>query len=251
MTEDIEKNIPRYAILSHTWKEKEEVSFKEMMDGTGTSKEGYKKIKFCGDQAMRDGIEYFWVDTCCIDKLHSAELTEAINRMFRWYRNAAKCYVYLSDVSKTDFNANDKSTFRKSRWWTRGWTLQELLAPKSVEFFSEEGELLGDRKLLEQEIHDITGIAIEALRGGHLATFDVEERLSWTENRQTTKEEDKAYCLLGLFEVYMVPIYGEGSEHAFKRLYDEIGKPSSKLLLHPISTTTHAVIKYTYCARLY
>jgi len=231
LTEDIvgEKNIPRYAILSHTWKEKEEVSFKEMMDGTGTRKEGYKKIKFCGDQAKRDGIQHFWVDTCCIDKSNSTELSEAINCMFRWYRNAAKCYVYLSDVSKTSFNSNDKSMFRKSRWWTRGWTLQELLAPKSVEFFSEEGELLGDRELLEQEIHAITGIAIEALQGGDLGTFDVEERFSWAENRQTTKEEDKVYSLLGLFGVYMVPIYGEGSAHAFKRLHSEIAKPSSKL----------------------
>ena len=121
---------PQYAILSHTW-EADEVTFKDLMDGTGKGKAGYRKIQFCGEQARRDSLQYFWVDTCCIDKSNSTELAKAINSMFRWYRNAAKCYVYLSDVMINKRKANNQSTeltwesaFRASRWFTRGWTVQ-------------------------------------------------------------------------------------------------------------------------------
>jgi hypothetical protein len=145
--------------------------------------------------------------------------------MFRWYQEAAKCYVYLSDVSVAKQNASDKFSeftwepaFRESRWFTRGWTLQELLAPGLVEFVSREGKQLGDKRTLERQIHEITGIAIPALRGTPLSQFRVDERLSWAENRQTTRKEDKAYSLLGIFDVFMSLIYGEGEENAFKRL---------------------------------
>jgi hypothetical protein len=138
-----------------------------MMEGTGKGKAGYRKIRFCGKQASDDGIRFSWVDTCCIDKSSSAELSEAINSMFRWYCNAAKCYVYLSDVSTNGYTKNDPSSqrtwklaFQQSRWFTRGWTLQELIAPTSVEFFSVESQRLGDRNSLVQEIHEITGITI-------------------------------------------------------------------------------------------
>src|SRR5947209_7172993 len=97
--------------------------------------------------------------------------------------------------------------FRKSRWFTRGWTLKELLAPGSVEFFSREGKQLGDKRTLERQIHEITGIAIPALRGTPLSQFGIDERLSWAENRQTTRKEDKAYSLLGIFDVFMSLIY--------------------------------------------
>ncbi|KAH8600212.1 WD40-repeat-containing domain protein [Bisporella sp. PMI_857] len=195
-------NIPDYAILSHTWGEDiEEVTFQDLKDGTGKSKAGYKKIRFCGEQAGQDGIQYFWVDTCCIDKSNNTEPAGAINSMFRWYRDANKCYVYLSDVSAST---------------------SKLLAPTSVQFFSLEGERLGDKKTLEQRIHQITNIPIAALRGTPLTQFDVEERLLWAEVRQTTHGEDKAYSMLGIFDVYMPLIYGEGREHAFKRLRKEI-----------------------------
>ena len=225
--------IPPYAILSHTWKEGQEVTFKDLMDGTGKSKSGYDKIRFCGQQAKRDGLQYFWVDTCCIDKSNHAELQEAINSMFRWYQNAAKCYVYLSDVSKAKRKASDQFSeftwepaFRGSRWFIRGWTLQELLAPDSVEFFSLEGKQLGSKRTLERQIHEITGIAVLALRGSPLSKFSVEERLSWARYRETTRKEDKAYSLLGIFDIFMPLIYGEGEEHAFKRLRKKIDKPS-------------------------
>jgi hypothetical protein len=234
LAEDFDE-IPRYAILSHTWgPDAEEVTFKDLIDSTGENKAGYDKIRFCGEQAKRDGIQYFWVDTCCIDKSSSAELSESINSMFRWYRDAAKYYVYLSDVSGPAFENYNKPerllwelVFKKSKWFTRGWTLQELLASGSVEFFSREGNRLGDKKTLEREIHEITGIAIPALRGAPLCTFGVDERLSWAESRQTKRKEDKAYSLLGIFDVYMTPIYGEGRDHAFKRLLKKIAKYDS------------------------
>ena len=166
-------NIPSYAILSHTWG-LEEVTFKDMIEGNRRSKTGFDKIRFCGEQARRDGLKYFWLDTCCIDKSNAVELQEAINSMFRWYQNAVKCYVYLSDVSTKKRKASDSFTeytwepaFRSSKWFTRGWTLQELLAPSpgSVEFFSQERDRLGDKRSLERQIHEITGIAVSALRG--------------------------------------------------------------------------------------
>jgi hypothetical protein len=109
LTEDIvdDDKIPPYAILSHTWKDGEEVTFQELIDGTGKGKPGYEKIRFCGEQAKRDGLRYFWVDTCCINKSNNTELSEAINSMFRWYCSATRCYVYLSDVSSPAFDTND------------------------------------------------------------------------------------------------------------------------------------------------
>jgi hypothetical protein len=166
LAEFVGNDIPRYAILSHTWgADHEEVTFKDMVDGTGKAKAGYRKIRFCKKQAAKDGLQFFWVDTCCIDKSISTELTEAINSMFRWYQDAARCYVYLPDVSTggsvgdDEFARRWKTAFKKSRWFTRGWTLQELIAPVSVEFFSVEGERLGDKKSLERTLHEITGIA--------------------------------------------------------------------------------------------
>ncbi|UKZ53151.1 hypothetical protein TrVGV298_006943 [Trichoderma virens] len=215
-------NIPRYAILSHTWdSDTQEVTFRDLVDGTGIEKTGYDKIRFCAAQARRDGLRYIWVDTCCIDKANNTELAEAINSMFRWYQNASRCYAYLSDISDAG-PTNDsqqseliwESAFRKSRWFTRGWTLQELLAPASVEFFTKGGLRLGDKRTLERQIHEITNIAVEALRGNDLSMFTVEERFKWAETRQTTLEEDWTYCLLGIFGVFMPLIYGEGKTNA-------------------------------------
>jgi hypothetical protein len=234
LTKDLINNIPPYAILSHTWgNDEEEVTFKDLAESSRDIKAGYQKIQFCADQAARDGLEHFWVDTCCIDKSNNTELSEAINSMFRWYRNAAKCYVYLSDVSINEHNQNNlpsqswEAAFRKSRWFTRGWTLQELIAPPSVEFFSVEGKRLGDKKSLGQQIHEATGLAVQALEGRTLFEYSVDERMSWAEKRETKREEDKAYSLLGIFDIHMPLIYGEGIKNAFRRLQEEIEKCSS------------------------
>jgi hypothetical protein len=234
LTKDLINDVPPYAILSHTWgDDNQEVTFKDLAEGSGIIKAGYRKIQLCAEQAAHHGLQYIWVDTCCIDKSNNVELSEAINSMFRWYRNATKCYVYLADVSTNDRRSiNDtvhmwESTFRKSRWFTRGWTLQELIAPPSVEFFSSEGKWLGDKKSLEQQVHEITGISVQALRGRALSEFSVDERFSWADSRETTREEDGAYSLLGLFEIYMPLIYGEGKSNALCRLREAIDKGSS------------------------
>jgi hypothetical protein len=236
------KSVPPYAILSHTWgADTEEVSFKDIMEenGRGKNKLGYSKLYFCAEQAASDGLQYFWVDTCCIDKGSSTELTEAINSMFRWYREAARCYVYLADVSvaRTLSDSIEQgqvsqttwtSRFQRSKWFTRGWTLQELLAPTMVEFFSIEGQRLGNKSSLVQDIHKATGIPLEALQesAASLSHFSVDERMSWAVNRETKREEDAAYSLFGLFDLYMPLIYGEGRRNAFIRLYREIRKGS-------------------------
>ncbi|KAH8651540.1 beta transducin-like protein HET-E2C*40 [Tricladium varicosporioides] len=231
LTNFFESDIPKYAILSHTWgQDSEEVTFADIMNRTGENKPGFKKIKFCGEQARRDGLLYFWVDTCCINKENNAELSRSINSMFRWYRNASRCYVYLSDVPRPIVDMNNyssptwESDFRRSKWFTRGWTLQELLAPGWVEFFSSEGNRLGDKISLKEQICDLTNIPPSALYGGSLFQFSVEERLRWIDHRKTGKEEDKAYSLLGIFGVYILPIYGEGIAKAFDRLWDEFRK---------------------------
>lgn len=239
MTRDLIKDIPPYAILSHTWSTdpEDEVTFRDLTDGTGQNnfgyrnKPGYTKLLFCAEQTRRDGLRHFWIDTCCIDKSNNTELSEAINSMFRWYKNAVKCYVYLPDVSKSSFDPSDNSSqlpwkiaFRKSKWFTRGWTLQELIAPTLVEFFSQEGLQLGSKTSLEQLIYEITKIPSRALQGHSLSDFSIEERSAWAETRKTTREEDKAYSLLGIFNVSMPLIYGEGREKAFRRLLEEARK---------------------------
>lgn len=224
LVERVGNSIPRYAILSHTWGgDNEEFNFNDVTNGTGKEKPGFRKVQFCGEQAAKDELEYFWVDTCCIDKSSSTELQEAINSMFQWYSKASKCYVYLTDVSCDNFTDGEQS-FPKSRWFTRGWTLQELLAPKYVEFYSLEQKHIGDKNSMMEEIHNITGISIQALQGHPLHQFSIEERKSWAENRHTKREEDLAYSLFGIFSIYMPLLYGEGRENAFARLERKIRK---------------------------
>jgi hypothetical protein len=138
--------------------------------------------------------------------------------MFRWYQNAQKCYVFLSDVGSDTLEGDGELAFRQSRWFKRGWTLQELLAPHSVEFFSRDGARLGGKESLKHTIHEVTGIPVEALSGSDLSEFDVAKRFSWAASRQTTEEEDGAYCLFGIFGVHLPLIYGEGKEDALDRL---------------------------------
>lgn len=229
LTDDLLKDIPPYAILSHTWgPDKEEVTFKDISDGSGRDKTGYIKIQFCADQARKDGLEHIWVDTACIDKTNLVQLSEAIVSMFKWYANAEKCYVFLSDVSspKRDSAENTglwEPALRECKWFTRGWTLQELLAPKVVEFYSREGVRVGDKRSLERTIVEVTGIPETALRGRSLSEFTHQERMGWASKRQTTRIEDRAYCLLGIFDVSMPVVYGE-EQKAFHRLKDELAR---------------------------
>lgn len=227
-TEDLlDAQVPPYAILSHTWGD-QEVTYKDLQSYEDTGgfaeqlKEGSRKIEFCAEQAKRDGLSHFWIDTCMIDKSNSQELQEAINSMFRWYQKAEKCYVYLADVQHSVLDAEGESALRGSRWFTRGWTLQELLAPRSVEFFSAGGVNLGTKELLKHIIHEVTNIPVQALLGKDLSNFSVDDRFSWAKKRSTTREEDRSYCLLGIFGVYLPLIYGEGDESALYRLREVV-----------------------------
>ncbi|KAJ8105580.1 hypothetical protein OPT61_g10088 [Boeremia exigua] len=221
------KLIPPYAILSHRWSTSETL-FEDIFNGNYNQKEqGYQKLKFCAEQAAKDGLRYFWIDTCCIDKWDNNERSNAINSMFQWYRNAVRCYVFLSDVSlsagiETAFCTDWETSFRASAWFTRGWTLQELIAPVSVEFFSCEGQRIGDKVSLERLLHEITGIPLAALQNSPLEQFSTSERMKWAEKRTTSEEEDRVYCVLGLLGVSVPAMYGEGTENALKRLQAEL-----------------------------
>ncbi|RBR26918.1 uncharacterized protein FIESC28_00186 [Fusarium coffeatum] len=214
--EEFQSQIPVYAILSHTWG-KDEVSFVDWQNNfaIARTKDGYHKIERSCQQARADGYDYLWCDTNCIDKRSSSELSEAINSMFNWYKNSAVCYAHLSDVYP-----GDMASFYTSRWFTRGWTLQELLAPKEVIFFDKYGINFGTRSSLSQEIFDITKIEEADMRSGiHKAS--ISKRMSWVSHRQTSRPEDIAYCMLGIFDINMPLLYGEGDK-AFIRLQEEI-----------------------------
>jgi hypothetical protein len=227
LEEFIDKDVPPYVILSHTWA-KEEASFQEMQncDEIVKKKEGYSKIKRCCEVARSDGFNYAWIDTCCIDKTSSSELSEAINSMYRWYSTADVCYAYLSDVPSTRDPNAPGSDFSRSRWFTRGWTLQELIAPSVVIFFGSDWKEIGSKSGLRKAIIDTTGIPLDIILGGTTEEASIAQRMSWAAKRETTRPEDLAYCLMGLFHVHMPMIYGEGGEHAFLRLQEEILKIS-------------------------
>ncbi|KAK7455624.1 hypothetical protein Landi51_02828 [Colletotrichum acutatum] len=223
LLEEFHADKPKYAILSHTWgPDKEEITFREIKQGD-TNKPGIGSVKLegCLRQAKTDGLDYVWIDTCCIDKTNANELGEAINSMFRWYQEAKTCYTFLQDVPSKD-NPKWKSKFRKSRWFTRGWTLQELLAPSELMFYSSDWQALGTKLELSEVVGGITGIPARFLLGAsNLREASVAQRMSWASNRETKRVEDIAYSLLGIFNVVMSLIYGEG-DGAFIRLQDTI-----------------------------
>ncbi|KAK5798311.1 hypothetical protein VI817_004602 [Penicillium citrinum] len=215
-----------YAILSHRWEE-EELSFQEMIAPTEQirQKKGYQKVKHFCERARADGFEYVWVDTCCINKESSAELSESINSMFRWYLNATKCYAYMLDVSMIETDCLDQ--LLTSVWFTRGWTLQELVAPQEMVFLANDWSEIGSRRELASRIEQITNIDTALLLGKtKLYNYCISKRMSWAATRETTRTEDRAYCLMGIFNVNMPLLYGEG-ENAFIRLQEEIMKDSN------------------------
>ncbi|KAF2163983.1 hypothetical protein M409DRAFT_68226 [Zasmidium cellare ATCC 36951] len=207
-----------YVILSHCWASNNdhEVKYDDIISGWKRQKPGFPKVEGTARQARKEGLDWIWIDTCCIDKRSSAETTEAINSMYRWYEEADRCYVYLQDVGP-----GSDISFRQSRWFKRGWTLQELIAPAVVEFFDSEWTHLGSKETRANEISECTGIHVEVLLDRKIKEYSIAQKMSWAADRETTKSEDRAYCLLGLFNINMVPIYGEG-ERAFIRLQEEL-----------------------------
>lgn len=265
LVEFVGEGTPKYAILSHTWEGKE-VSFRDIQDQDALTylnadeppTPAWAKIKNACRQARKDSFEFIWIDTCCIDKSSSAELQEAINSMFAWYRKSAICYAFLSDIHErprpntVQIAGAFHFDISYSRWFTRGWTLQELLAPDFLYFFDASWEALGSRNLWATSISQKTAIPAKCLTGPEYGEFNIYQdknaslrrvqksresiedklqhitvaaRMSWAANRQTTRVEDEAYCLLGLFDINMPMLYGEGNK-AFMRLQQEIMKTS-------------------------
>ncbi|OHE91394.1 hypothetical protein CORC01_13312 [Colletotrichum orchidophilum] len=232
LEEFIEPDFP-YAILSHTWG-REEVSFQELRtqnDENVWRKPGHFKIYHTCRIAKSLDLDYAWIDTCCIDKTSSAELSEAINSMFRWYNRSWVCFAYLSDMEDVASSATFVGNLRVSRWFTRGWTLQELIAPKAITFYNASWQLLGSKETLSRFLSDIAGIDEAILTGkAPLLKVPVATRMSWASKRQTTRTEDSAYCLLGIFDISMPLLYGEGGK-AFARLQSEILQETQDLSL--------------------
>jgi hypothetical protein len=248
-------DIPKYAILSHRWGP-DEVSYQDFSTGAKKNGAGYKKVLECCAFAANDiqmynalgdrqylmtmrgnywpgdldwvwvegGLEWIWVDTCCIDKTSSAELSEAINSMYQWYARSEVCYAYLSDVAR-----GLGVKIERSQWFTRGWTLQELLAPRDVVFLDKDWQGLGHRNDAQTRIARITGIPqlyLDGLQHSLRGEVSAAEKFSWAAQRNTSRKEDQAYCLLGLFDVSMPLLYGEG-DRALRRLQRKIIKSSS------------------------
>ncbi|KAK3987656.1 vegetative incompatibility protein HET-E-1 [Cladorrhinum sp. PSN332] len=205
-------------------------------------KAGYPKIEFACGQAAKEGYTHVWVDTCCIDRKSSGEVTEAINSMFSWYQKAAVCYAYLDDVNLDDYTAGYRTwndDFNNSRWFTRGWTLQELLAPRKVVFYAKGWRLLGTKSSLVKNIQKITKIdELTLLEPRLIHNASVAQRMSWASKRSTTRPEDIAYCLFGIFGINLPIIYGEG-ENAFLRLQEEIIKRSDDHSIFAWGTLGH------------
>lgn len=237
----LEDAAPPYAILSHTWEQNAEVSFQDIQNlDSAKKKKGFAKILSTAKKAEDDGLDFVWIDTCCIEKSSSSELQEAINSMFRWYARANVCYVYLSDVSGRPSDTSlDKwiesvisgdyltNTLAKAVWMSRGWCLQELIAPEHVKFYAQDWSYLGEKSEMLDQISAITNIDVSILdHTSPLSSVSIAKRMSWAANRRTSRVEDQAYCLLGIFEVSMPMLYGEGTR-AFIRLQEEIVRTSN------------------------
>ena len=231
----------KYAILSHRWIDPTEVDYEEMVDLAKMEIEerdeirqrlGYKKILASCEQAKADGYEWLWVDTCCIDKRSSAELSEAINSMYRWYENSTLCYAYLHDVAGPSFpTASDHEKYPNSNgwpeWFSRGWTLQEMIAPSNVQFFDKDWQPIGDKRTLSSILEGITRVPRHILTNGFSSYRPcVAQIISWAADRTTTRVEDRAYSLIGLLDVNMPMLYGEGKK-AFHRLQLEVIRTSN------------------------
>ena len=237
------RHAPEYAILSHCWGS-DEVSFKDYTKEKIQHGTGYTKIISCCAFAKTRGRAWVWIDSCCIDKRSSAELSEAINSMFEWYCVAQECYAYLADVETVLLGTLEGSQqFRYSRWFKRDWTLQELIAPKDVVFLTQTWDPFGyiskpwissrirrifaferqetDGSVLTDTVANITNIPATVLRSYASSDYSAAQRISWMKGRSTTRLEDVAYCLLGIFGINMPLLYGEGYR-AFERLLIEI-----------------------------
>ncbi|KAL3299679.1 beta transducin-like protein [Colletotrichum asianum] len=234
-----------YAILSHTWGS-DEITFQDIRSSERheiKKKKGFSKVAKTCEIAHQQGLEYAWIDSCCIDKSSSAELSEAINSMFAWYQHSKVCFAFLSDLqpcdskdvaSKISFPYTEE-TFGRCHWFTRGWTLQELIAPDNIEFYNCEWKQFSRKTDCLNILSNITGISYAVLQdSSSLRHTPVAVKMSWAATRDTTRVEDRAYSLLGIFDINMPMIYGEGDK-AFRRLQEEIARETNDLAFCNVS----------------
>ncbi|KAF8961870.1 hypothetical protein BDZ97DRAFT_1733502 [Flammula alnicola] len=232
LVRDCIKERIRYAILSHTWLE-DEVTFEDWKLGRNLSGPGYEKLqRFCQVAAAEYEVSLGWMDTICINKDSTSELDESIRSMYRWYENSFICLTYLANTTSLDDMPDD-------RWFTRGWTLQELLSPQRIKFYGKTWTPLTAKEIdndkpsysvgatpapIHRVIEKATGITYSemvffkpGLQGG-----EISRRMVWAAKRTTTRGEDRAYSLMGIFSVTFTIAYGEGVERAFFRLVEQI-----------------------------
>ncbi|KAG1737691.1 hypothetical protein EDB19DRAFT_1717330 [Suillus lakei] len=227
---DMIKDRVRYAIFSHRWLNEGEPTYEDMTKNKRPTGAGYEKLKAFCRTAESHGVMFAWSDTCCIDKTSSAELDESIRSMFRWYRNSSICVAYLANTFTVDKLGDDE-------WFRRGWTLQELLAPKHIKFYGGKWDPLTDtindldHPELLKEIENATTIRARFLQGRQFVPGpkDIAERMCWAAKRVTSRGEDRAYSLMGIFGVSLSIAYGEGPDYAFFRLVEAILQVSNNL----------------------
>ena len=225
LEEFFEQNIPPYAILSHRWgATSDELTYKEVVKNRiDETKRGFIKLVQACLVAKQYSVRHLWIDTCCIDKRSSAELSEAINSMYHWYKESKICLAYLEDVES---GLGLEESFRRSVWFTRSWTLQELLAPRKVDFYDRSWIRIYNKKSDSELIQEITRIPSGLLARtpySSISYYLVAEKMAWASRRTATRPEDMAYSLMGIFDVNMPPLYGEGMK-AFSRLLEEIAR---------------------------
>ena len=187
---DVDQVQDKYAVLSHRWGP-DEASFRDVRKGRGPERQAWSKIQGCCARALEAGVDYVWVDTCCIDKSSSAELSEAINSMFRWYQSARVCFAYLADVPALRQGGSiadgdrDWARVARSEWFRRGWTLQEFLAPRLVWFYDGGWEYLGEKRDVSYHniLQEATGISSQYFQDFREAS--VAQRMSWVSRRST------------------------------------------------------------------
>ncbi|KAI1342779.1 heterokaryon incompatibility protein-domain-containing protein [Xylariaceae sp. FL0016] len=222
-----------YAILSHRWVG-HEITFEQIQKFTSQLQNQkdqptvqLAKIRGACDRAREQGIKWMWIDTCCIDKSSSSEETEVLNSMFRWYRDAKLCITLFNDVRFSPQNPRENTFDRieggaSSVWFTRGWTLQELLAPKYMQFYDMDWQYMGTKAELAHLLARITRIDVSYLTGErHFSSACIASKMSWMASRITQRPEDMAYSMLGIFDVFLTPRYGEGMR-AFMRLQQHL-----------------------------
>ncbi|KAK8071493.1 HET-domain-containing protein [Apiospora hydei] len=212
---------PPYAALSHCWGT-DEVVYDDLQNTSidWSQKHGFRKLMgACAEAVRNHQLDWLWADTVCIDRSSSAELSESINSMYRWYRNCSICLAYMGDACPS---SSIEDALEKSQWMRRSWTLIELIAPRQLHLFSADWSLIGTKNSLISTLSRITQIDQAILEDADtLSDVSIGKRMSWAAQRTASRVEDVAYSLLGIFGLSMPVIYGEG-ERAFMRLQEEL-----------------------------